>query len=99
MDQLRERTPRYLTALWQFRARIQIQDSRAAFRMTRPNGPARQQSGPCEIRDMLIISRDRVQKMKSAGKSAGKLSRKKPFTGLDPVWGNGTPNSGSKSSI
>src|ERR1700680_4501892 len=43
------RAPRHLTALRQFRTRVPIQDSGAAFGMTRPNGPARQQSGPYEI--------------------------------------------------
>src|SRR5580704_13393406 len=49
MDPFRGRAPRHLTALRQFCARVPIQDSGAAFGMTRPNGPARQQSGPYEI--------------------------------------------------
>src|SRR6202051_2757727 len=49
MDPFRGRAPRHLTALRQFRARVPIQDSGAAFGMIRPNGPARQQSGPYEI--------------------------------------------------
>src|SRR5258708_25252867 len=49
MDPFRGRAPRHLTALRQFRTRVPIQDSGAAFGMTRPNGPARQQSGPYEI--------------------------------------------------
>jgi len=49
---------------------------------------------------MLITSRDRVQKLKSAGKSAQEAVAEKPFADLDPVWGKGIINSssGSKSS-
>src|SRR6202047_721242 len=44
-------------------------------------------------RDMLITSRDRVQKLKSAGKSAQETVAEKPFADLDPVWGKGIINS------
>jgi hypothetical protein len=37
---------------------------------------------------MLITSRDRIEKLKSAGKSAFEAVAEKPFTDLDPVWGN-----------
>jgi cyclase len=43
-------------------------------------------------RDMLITSRDRVQKLKSAGKSALEAVAEKPFADLDPVWGTGIIN-------
>jgi len=43
-------------------------------------------------RDMLITSRDRVQKLKSEGKSALEAVAEKPFADLDPVWGNGIIN-------
>src|ERR1700719_2894695 len=49
MDPFRGRAPGHFTALRQFRTRVPIQDSGAAFGMTRPNGPAWQQSGPYEI--------------------------------------------------
>jgi cyclase len=42
---------------------------------------------------MLITSRDRVQKLKSAGKSAQEAVAEKPFADLDPVWGKGIINS------
>jgi len=43
-------------------------------------------------RKMLITSRDRVQKMKSAGKSAQEAVAEKAFADLDPVWGQGIIN-------
>ena len=39
---------------------------------------------------MLVTSRDRVQKLKSTGKSAQEAE--KPFADLDPVWGKGVVN-------
>jgi cyclase len=41
---------------------------------------------------MLITSRDRVQKVKSAGKSMQEAVAEKPFPHLDPVWGKGIIN-------
>jgi hypothetical protein len=38
--------------------------------MTRPSGPLGNNGDPTKSRDMLITSRDRVQKLESAGKSA-----------------------------
>jgi hypothetical protein len=46
-----------------------------------------------KYRDMLITSRGRVQKLKSAGKSAQEAVAEKPFADLDPVWGKGIINS------
>ena len=40
----------------------------------------------------LITSRDRVQELKSAGKSALEAVAEKPFADLDPVWGKGIIN-------
>jgi glyoxylase-like metal-dependent hydrolase (beta-lactamase superfamily II) len=40
-----------------------------------------------EFRDMLITSLERVEKLKSAGKSALEAVAEKPFADLDPVWG------------
>jgi len=45
-----------------------------------------------KFRDMLITSRDRVQKLKSAGKSALEAVEEKPFADLEPVWGKGVVN-------
>ena len=43
--------------------------------------------------EMLVTSRDRVQKLKSAGKSAQEAVAEKPFADLEPVWGKGIINS------
>jgi hypothetical protein len=44
-------------------------------------------------RDMLITSRDRVEGLKSTGKSAREAVAEKPFADLDPVRGKGIINS------
>jgi hypothetical protein len=41
---------------------------------------------------MLITARDRVEKLKSAGKSVQESVAEKPFADLDPVWGKGVVN-------
>ena len=41
---------------------------------------------------MLVTSRDRVEKLKSAGKSAQEAVAEKPFTDLEPAWGQGIIN-------
>jgi cyclase len=41
---------------------------------------------------MLITSRDRVQKLKSVGKSAQEAVAEKPFADLDPAWGKAIVN-------
>ena len=57
------------------------------------HGPLGNKADLTKSRDMLITSRDRVQKLKSAGKSALEAVAEKPFADLDPVWGNGIINS------
>jgi cyclase len=56
------------------------------------HGPLGNKADLTKSRDMLIISRDRVQKLKSAGKSALEAAAEKPFADLDAVWGNGIIN-------
>jgi hypothetical protein len=46
-----------------------------------------------QFRDMLVTSRDRVEKLKSAGKSAQKAVAEKPFADIDTMWGEGIINS------
>ena len=41
----------------------------------------------------MITSRDRIEKLKSAGKSAQEAVAAKPFADLDAAWGNGIINS------
>jgi cyclase len=57
------------------------------------HGPLGTKADLTKSRDMLVTSRDRVQKLKSAGKSALDAVAEKPLADLDPVWGNGIINS------
>jgi cyclase len=57
------------------------------------HGPLGNKADLTKFRDMLVTSRDRVEKLKSAGKSAEEAVAEKPFADLDPVWGNGIINS------
>jgi cyclase len=53
------------------------------------HGPLGNKADLTKFRDMLVVTRDRVQKLKAAGKSAEEIAASKPFADLDPVWGNG----------
>jgi cyclase len=57
------------------------------------HGPLGNKADLTKSRDILFTSRDRVQRLKSAGKSALEAVAEKPFADLDPVWGNGIINS------
>jgi cyclase len=57
------------------------------------HGPLGNKVDLTKFRDMLVTSRDRVEKLKSAGKSALEAVAEKPFADLDPVWGEGIINS------
>jgi cyclase len=57
------------------------------------HGPLGNKADLMKSREMLNTSRDRVQKLKSAGKSALEAVAEKPFADLDPVWGQGIVNS------
>ena len=57
------------------------------------HGPLGTKADLTKFRDMLITSRDRVEKLKSAGKSALEALAEKPFADLDPEWGQGIINS------
>jgi cyclase len=57
------------------------------------HGPLGNKTDLMKFRDMLITSRDRVEKLKSAGKSAEEAVAEKPFADLDPAWGKGIINS------
>jgi cyclase len=56
------------------------------------HGPLGNKTDLTKFRDMLITSRDRVQKLKSTGKSAQEAVAES-FADLDPVWGKGIINS------
>jgi len=57
------------------------------------HGPLGDKADLRKSRDMLITSRDRVQKLRSAGKLAEEAVAEKPFADLDPLWGQGIINS------
>jgi cyclase len=57
------------------------------------HGPLGNKADLMEFRDMLVTSRDRVEKLKSTGKSAQEAVAERPFADLDPVWGSGIINS------
>jgi len=57
------------------------------------HGPLGNKADLTKFRDMLITSRERVQKLKSAGKLAQEAVAEKPFADLDPVWSKGIINS------
>ncbi|HKV81867.1 MAG TPA: MBL fold metallo-hydrolase [Candidatus Sulfotelmatobacter sp.] len=59
------------------------------------HGPLGNKSDVEKFRDMLVIARDRVQKLKSSGKSMDEAVAAKPFSDLDPVWGKGHFNGDS----
>jgi cyclase len=57
------------------------------------HGPLANKADFTKFRDMLVTSRDRIEKFKSAGKSANEAIAEKPFADLDPIWGKGIVNS------
>ena len=57
------------------------------------HGPLGKKADLTRFRDMLITSRDRVEKLKSAGKSALEAVAEKPFADLESAWGQGIINS------
>ena len=52
------------------------------------HGPLGNKADLTKSRDMLVVVRDRVQKLKTAGKSADEVAASKPLADLDPVWGH-----------
>jgi cyclase len=62
-------------------------------RIVAGHGPLGNKADLAKSRDMLITTRDRVQKLKSAGKSAHEAVAEKPFADLDDFWGQGIINS------
>ena len=57
------------------------------------HGPLSNKADLTKFRDILLTSRDRVENLKSAGKSVHEAVAEKPFADLDPAWGNGIINS------
>src|ERR1700757_2833388 len=53
------------------------------------HGPLGNKADLAKYRDMLVVARDRVQKLKTAGKSADEIAASKPFADLEAAWGKG----------
>ena len=51
-------------------------------------GPLGNKADLTKSRDVLVAARDRVRKLKTAGKSPEEIAASKPFADLDPVWGH-----------
>lgn len=57
------------------------------------HGPLGNKADLAKFRDMLSTVRDRVQKLKSSGKSVQEAVAAKPLADLEPTWGKGFFNS------
>lgn len=53
------------------------------------HGPLGNKADIVKFRDMLVTTRDRVQKLKSAGKTAQEAAAAKPLADLEDAWGKG----------
>lgn len=53
------------------------------------HGPLGNKADVVKFRDMLVTTRDRVQKLKSAGKTAQEAVAAKPLADLEDAWGKG----------
>jgi len=56
------------------------------------HGPLGNKADLTRSRDMLVVARDRVQKLKAAGKSAEEIVASKPMADLDSAWGHMLPS-------
>jgi cyclase len=61
-------------------------------RIVAGHGPLGNKADLTKSRDLLITARDRIQKLKSAGRSAQEAAAEKPFADLDPEWHEGIVN-------
>ena len=57
------------------------------------HGPLGNKADLGKFRELLVTARERVQKLKTAGKSAEEAVAAKPFADLDATWGKGLLNS------
>ena len=53
------------------------------------HGPLGDKADLIKYRDMLVVARDHVHKLKTAGKTSDEIVASKPLADLDPVWGHG----------
>ncbi len=56
------------------------------------HGPLGNKADLTKFRDMLVTARDRVRRLKSAGKYAQEGVAEKPFADLETAWGKGIIN-------
>ena len=56
------------------------------------HGPLGNKTDLTKSREMLVLARDRVRKLKTAGKSADEIAARKPLADLDATWGKGFLN-------
>jgi len=56
------------------------------------HGPLGNKADLKSFHDMMATARDRVQKLKSSGKSLDETVAAKPFADLEPAWGKGFLN-------
>jgi cyclase len=61
-------------------------------RIVAGHGPLGDKADLTKFRDMLVTSRDRVEKLKSAGKSVQEAVAERPLADLDAIWGKGIIN-------
>jgi cyclase len=57
------------------------------------HGPLGNKADLTKFRDMLVTVRERLQKLKSSGKTVDEAVAAKPLSDLDPVWGKAMFNS------
>jgi cyclase len=57
------------------------------------HGPLGDKTDLMKYRDMLTTVRERLQKLKSSGKTVEEAIAAKPLSDIDPVWGKGLFNS------
>jgi cyclase len=53
------------------------------------HGPLGNKADLTKYLDMLVVARDRVHKLKTAGKTSDEIVASKPLADLDTVWGHG----------
>ena len=57
------------------------------------HGPLGNKADLAKSRDMLMVARERVQALKTSGKSIDETAAVKPLADLDSIWGHGMLNS------
>jgi cyclase len=66
-----------------------LKRSDASTKIIPGHGPLGDRAALSKFRDMLVTVRDRVQKLKTEGRSAAEVVAANPTADLDAAWGNG----------